>query len=105
MSDIMPDDWPESEEFYNLMQVYRHVNQHHFEGEGKTVEAYRAVKEYLRAEVVDMIEVGRKDAERYRWLRSFIGRDDALTALHLPEPQTAAEMDTTIDAAIEKDHD
>ena len=38
-------DWPESEEFYNLMQAYRHAP---MEDQKSVVEAYEAVKEYLR---------------------------------------------------------
>jgi predicted nucleotide-binding protein (sugar kinase/HSP70/actin superfamily) len=38
-------DWPESEEFYNLMQAYRHAP---MENQQAVVEAYKAVKEYLR---------------------------------------------------------
>jgi hypothetical protein len=38
-------DWPESEEFYNLMQAYRHAP---MEDQKAVVDAYEAVKEYLR---------------------------------------------------------
>lgn len=38
-------DWPESEEFYNLMQAYRHAP---MEDQQAVVDAYRAVKDYLR---------------------------------------------------------
>jgi predicted nucleotide-binding protein (sugar kinase/HSP70/actin superfamily) len=38
-------DWPESEEFYNLMQAYRHTR---MEDQKAVVDAYEAVKEYLR---------------------------------------------------------
>jgi len=44
-------DWPECEEFYNLMQRYRHVNQHNHEGEEQTVLAYEEVKAWLRLSV------------------------------------------------------
>ena len=38
-------DWPESEEFYNLMQAYRHAP---MEDQKAVVAAYKAVKEHLR---------------------------------------------------------
>ena len=38
-------DWPESEEFYNLMQAYRHAP---MEDQKAVVDAYKAVKEHLR---------------------------------------------------------
>lgn len=38
-------DWPESEKFYNLMQAYRHAP---MEDQKAVVDAYEAVKEYLR---------------------------------------------------------
>ena len=37
--------WPENEEFYNLMQAYRHAP---MEDQKAVVDAYEAVKEYLR---------------------------------------------------------
>ena len=47
---VHPSDWPECEEFYDLMQRYRHVNQHsYYEGKAKPVEAYEAVKAWIRA--------------------------------------------------------
>jgi hypothetical protein len=39
------------------------------------------------------------DAERYRWMRSWIGRMDELAKLNLPEPETPEEADAYIDAA------
>ena len=46
-----PDGWPECEEFYNLMQAYRHVNQHGvYLGEAETIKQYEAVKAWLRKE-------------------------------------------------------
>ena len=38
-------DWPESEEFFNLMQAYRNAP---MEDQKAVVEAYETVKEYLR---------------------------------------------------------
>ena len=40
--------WPECEEFYNLMQAYRHINQRVFTSESLTVIAYERVKDWLR---------------------------------------------------------
>ncbi|KKK59303.1 hypothetical protein LCGC14_3035720 [marine sediment metagenome] len=44
----LPDDWPECEEFYNLMQHYRHMP---IERQTEVVEAYEAIKQWLRKEV------------------------------------------------------
>ena len=41
----MKNDILESEAFYNLMQAYRHAP---ISGQEKTVEAYEAVKEFIR---------------------------------------------------------
>ena len=42
---VRKNDWPESEEFYNLMQAYRHAP---MEDQKAVVDAYKAVKEHLR---------------------------------------------------------
>ena len=44
----LPDDWPECEEFYDLMQSYRHASLLSQDG---VVRAYEAVKQWLRKEV------------------------------------------------------
>ena len=41
----------------------------------------------------------REDAERYRWLRSWVNRMDELEAMHLQEPKSPEEADAIIDAA------
>jgi len=38
-------DWPECEEFYNLMQAYRHAP---ISDQGLTISSYEAVKEWIR---------------------------------------------------------
>ena len=45
-----PEGWPECEEFYNLMQHYRHVSQKVYVGEEEIVKSYEAVKKWLRKE-------------------------------------------------------
>ncbi len=42
-------DWPECEEFYNLMQAYRHIP---FEHQKEVVAAYEAVKDWIRRNAV-----------------------------------------------------
>lgn len=42
------------------------------------------------------------DAMRYRWLRQWVGRWDEFDALHLSDPETPADMDRAIDAALAK---
>ena len=44
----LPDDWPECEEFYNLMQQYRHTP---FNAPDEVLKAYRVIKRWLRKEV------------------------------------------------------
>ena len=44
----LPADWPECEEFYNLMQNYRHAASL---PQGDVVRSYEAVKQWLRKEV------------------------------------------------------
>lgn len=44
----LSEDWPECEEFYNLMQLYRHSP---ILKQGTVVEAYKEVKSWLRAQV------------------------------------------------------
>ena len=41
----------------------------------------------------------REDAERYRWLRSWVNRMDDLEAMNLQEPKSPEEADAIIDAA------
>ncbi len=43
-------DWPECEEFYNLMQAYRHTP---FEHQKEVVAAYEAVKDWIRKHAVE----------------------------------------------------
>ena len=45
---LLDNDWPECEEFYNLMQAYRHTP---ITEQRLTVENYEAVKEWLRNQV------------------------------------------------------
>lgn len=41
-------DWPECEEFYNLMQAYRHAR---VVDQDATIAAYKDVKDWMRAEI------------------------------------------------------
>jgi hypothetical protein len=52
ISDSMKDKL-ESQEFYELMQRYRHVNQREQEGEDNTVVAFEAVKWWIRDNFVE----------------------------------------------------
>lgn len=45
----MSESWPECEEFYNLMQAYRHAP---VVDQAATVEAYEAVKRWLSATTI-----------------------------------------------------
>ena len=45
-------DWLDSETFYDLCQQYRHVNQHAYIGEEKTVAAFEELKAAIRENMV-----------------------------------------------------
>jgi hypothetical protein len=49
-------DWLDSEEFYELCQTYRHVNQRTSVGEEKTAEAFEALKEYIRGKLKEELD-------------------------------------------------
>ena len=48
--------WVDGEEFDSLCQRYRHVNQHHYEGEAETVKAFENLKAYIRSNCVYAME-------------------------------------------------
>jgi hypothetical protein len=88
--------WPECEEFYNLMQQYRHTAVDDF---GGTISAYEAVKQWLRSstELKDVTRIGKAlPADAFRpYTEMSVRQYVAIAALQgfLASPNTPAGVD------------
>lgn len=87
--------WLEEQEFYELMQAYRHAK---IWDQAAVVAAFEAVKLAIRGhQQMQDYETNalRKDAERYRFIRDGGGADSVDRAYH--NTVTADEFDAWID--------